>query len=862
MAVPSASRDAYCSWHEEERLNWFFTKTSSRTRPFLSCFTVKSHLSSTNSIDHPLTFWSQNLERLVPQFVYCVCLFLLIPLMILLFSWLYFLVLFVQENVIYWWIRAWSFAVHASWVLTVHRLWNLFFFLAIQVELTFNFRLFYLYLCLLSLLILASLNQHETKGLEGTAVLDVLSDRLNKREGKVKGDLILNGVYLSPKKLSQLVSYVHQDLQFCPQMTATQTLLFTSLLQKAAKRPNSSPNTNFDTKNRTYALLEELGLSEVRSSCVSTLNESEKRRLMIAVALLVDTDILLLDQPVKGMDIFDTFFLTEYLRQWALISGRCVIMTIQPATFEIFSMLSRVALLSTGRILFTGKAKALLSYFSYIDYPCPSFKNPSDYYLDLVTLDNLSSEAMLESSQRIENLADTFARRHSNAGVSLPGPPSVTPPTPKKSGFIFQTFTLLMWVNDLPLLFHYNCQTDNEMTKDKVDQLTRESGQVNSKIAMNSQFLYDILWVNCHSWQLSLNPWLSYILDFLCQRPFHSRVCLYPGDLLSPLMLSIVWREKRSSSKICLLYHFFSSREAFFCMTGHSVFLITLQFWGKVCNSERTPPDNRVQSGSNCQRRTFEKDIYTEGVIERVIHTLIEFISFLDAKCYCHRKENEEIQWSNTMNTPMMMWKEFRLISSTLSENLSRNAILSETFSQVTLQSKCNGTSLLPFNHSRSLVLTFPYNVIDLFGSIFVSLLTSILIGVIYWHVRVGREQEHLWDRIAFYHSLLAMAPLPIFLMFISDGKAIISCSAASWTLLIITFMNSTHREAVCVERNWPRILLQSLSLCCQVSLVLLDIVSLFRCLCIACMFDGRTWLVTQRPVPVSRIDHRLSSFD
>jgi ABC-type multidrug transport system ATPase subunit len=249
---------------------------------------------------------------------------------------------------------------------------------------------------------------------------------------------------MPPKKLSQLVAYVDQDVSFCPQMTATQTLLFSSLLQRAARRPNSSPNTLFDPKNRSYSLLEELGLSEVRSSTLSSLNQSEKRRLLIAAALLLDTDILLLDQPVKGMDIFDTFFLTEYLRQWALISGRCVIMTIQPATFEIFSMLSRVALVSTGRILFTGKAKALLSYFSYIDYPCPSFKNPSDYYLDLVTLDNLSSEAMLESSQRIENLAETFARRHSNAGVSLPGPPSEIPPPPKKSGFIFQTFTLLM----------------------------------------------------------------------------------------------------------------------------------------------------------------------------------------------------------------------------------------------------------------------------------------------------------------------------------------------------------------------------------------------------------------------------------
>lgn len=44
---------------------------------------------------------------------------------------------------------------------------------------------------------------------------------------------------------------------------------------------------------------------------------SEKRRLNVACHLLLDTDIVVLDQPTRGMDIFDTFFLVEYLRQWA-----------------------------------------------------------------------------------------------------------------------------------------------------------------------------------------------------------------------------------------------------------------------------------------------------------------------------------------------------------------------------------------------------------------------------------------------------------------------------------------------------------------------------------------------------------------
>jgi len=65
------------------------------------------------------------------------------------------------------------------------------------------------------------------------------------------------------------------------------------------------------------ALIEDLGLEQVRHTKVRSLTTSERRRLAVAAQLLLDTDILLLDRPTAGMDIFDTFFLIEFLRQWA-----------------------------------------------------------------------------------------------------------------------------------------------------------------------------------------------------------------------------------------------------------------------------------------------------------------------------------------------------------------------------------------------------------------------------------------------------------------------------------------------------------------------------------------------------------------
>lgn len=132
-------------------------------------------------------------------------------------------------------------------------------------------------------------------------------------------------------------------------------------------------------------LIEDLGLEQVRNTKVSSMTVSERKRLNVACHLILDTDIIVLDQPTKGMDIFDSFFLVEYLKQWANggagnALGRIVILTMHPPTYEIFTMLSRILLISAGRTMFSGKRRDMLPYFALIEYPCPSFKNPSDYY--------------------------------------------------------------------------------------------------------------------------------------------------------------------------------------------------------------------------------------------------------------------------------------------------------------------------------------------------------------------------------------------------------------------------------------------------------------------------------------------------
>lgn len=211
-------------------------------------------------------------------------------------------------------------------------------------------------------------------GEEGTALCNILANNLNKWRMQVRGTIVLNGVSIEPSKLQDRVSYVRTDCEFAPDMSVRQTMLFHAFLRE----PGSHSRAR-DTKGRINALIEDLGLAQVRHTPIRDLTVSEKQRLNVACHLLMDADIVVLDEPTRGMDIFDTFFLVEYLRQWAG-RGRIVIMTLLPPTYEILTMISKIVLISMGKLMYYGKRREMLPYFAFIEYPCPAYKNPADYY--------------------------------------------------------------------------------------------------------------------------------------------------------------------------------------------------------------------------------------------------------------------------------------------------------------------------------------------------------------------------------------------------------------------------------------------------------------------------------------------------
>lgn len=171
-----------------------------------------------------------------------------------------------------------------------------------------------------------------------------------------------------------------------PGLTAQQVLSFYMCLKGGSRASDME----------IEAVLQELGLEATKHCLINSLTTSEARRLSLACRLLQDAHILTLDRPTHGLDIFDAFFLVEYLRHWATRGQRLVVLTLHPPTYEILTMVSRVALTSGGRIMYSGPRRDMLPYFALAEFPCPPFKNPSDYYRKLFIIKDLLTTLLIK----------------------------------------------------------------------------------------------------------------------------------------------------------------------------------------------------------------------------------------------------------------------------------------------------------------------------------------------------------------------------------------------------------------------------------------------------------------------------------
>ncbi|MBA0738465.1 hypothetical protein Gogos_011814 [Gossypium gossypioides] len=202
-----------------------------------------------------------------------------------------------------------------------------------------------------------------------STLLDALSSRL-AANAFLSGTILLNG---RKTKLSfGTAAYVTQDDNLIGTLTVRETISYSAQL----RLPNTMPRSA--KRDLVEGTIIEMGLQDCADTVIGNwhlrgISGGEKRRVSIALEILMRPRLLFLDEPTSGLDSASAFFVTQTLRGLSR-DGRTVIASVHQPSSE---------------------------FFAQAGFPCPVLRNPSDHFLRCINSDFDKVKATLKGSMKL-----------------------------------------------------------------------------------------------------------------------------------------------------------------------------------------------------------------------------------------------------------------------------------------------------------------------------------------------------------------------------------------------------------------------------------------------------------------------------
>ena len=165
-----------------------------------------------------------------------------------------------------------------------------------------------------------------------------------------KGTLRINGK--KPQEVRTMIGYVPQRFNYNPHVPITVQEFLTLSLHVAGKHKNEKINI-------IEKRLQDVGLTDVLGKQLPQLSGGQLQRALIARALLTDKKILILDEPVAGIDIKGRQSIYELLKELNKKHGVTIVL-ISHELDVVFKYADSV-LCMNRRMLCHGKPKEVLT---------------------------------------------------------------------------------------------------------------------------------------------------------------------------------------------------------------------------------------------------------------------------------------------------------------------------------------------------------------------------------------------------------------------------------------------------------------------------------------------------------------------
>lgn len=153
-----------------------------------------------------------------------------------------------------------------------------------------------------------------------------------------------------------LAAYVPEETAVYPRLTGYEHLWFYAALY------TGSPREAEEIVERASRLSE---LGEHLNRPVESYSKGMKRRLVLALALALETPLLVLDEPTSGLDVYAAVRIRQLIRR-ATSEGRAVLVT-SHNMLEVERLADRVAFMARGMVVDEGEPRELVERYGARD---------------------------------------------------------------------------------------------------------------------------------------------------------------------------------------------------------------------------------------------------------------------------------------------------------------------------------------------------------------------------------------------------------------------------------------------------------------------------------------------------------------
>ncbi|MDD2934049.1 MAG: ATP-binding cassette domain-containing protein [Methylotenera sp.] len=175
-----------------------------------------------------------------------------------------------------------------------------------------------------------------------------------------KGSIQINGKDVTStglKCVSSRVGLVPQDDVLVDELTVHENIHY---FHKIAVDSNLS---DADLNKRISVELERLNITKAADSRIGKISGGQRKRANIAMELINDPDILIIDEPTSGLSSQDSLELIKNLRKIS-DSGKIVIIIIHQPSSDIFHLFNRLLVLDgKGNCIRSGKTTEVMAWF-------------------------------------------------------------------------------------------------------------------------------------------------------------------------------------------------------------------------------------------------------------------------------------------------------------------------------------------------------------------------------------------------------------------------------------------------------------------------------------------------------------------